>query len=1260
MPLKNLIRCTVGLVCLSSLALFTQRAWGQERGQGLVRIENVNPDYSPDYSRLPVFSTSKGADYDAFLNEYFMRNLSVDENGIYFKIPKDSTFSPTPGATGVMEKIMWDAWFLPWVDAGAMGLLRQPLRGDPDSGEYFTHDFTLTGLLQTGMDKYGYVYNRAANWLEQTGRQTSGNSFMWSWPFYFHNDVCQPVAPTGWEFQGGGSPDPAFITHDFELDQNFQDNSLAGTVTGADNWVRTPAFNCDVFHLPLVTVDIKYQTASGQDSDEQLAYFRLYWKREGDAQFSEERSVGIDFAVNPPMDSPSQFNFMVGEDSARYSLHFPMYLHPLWQGRITQLMIRPISGSAPPGSDPPEILDTRVLFNYIRATYDLRLPETNATLIDATYRYLMWGGDRAISNFPAGKSFLETMLVDLRRAMLFMNEHLKGKTAPHLLDFSWMVGHDGKAGPDLEDTGHGQASGYWDLSPHGRYDLSSSAHYYEALKGMAEIEAYAAANGITVPPARVVGPDNETIVTYSETPESLHALAEQVKSGIEQQLWNSSTGRFVRTIDSANIKHDYGYIFDNLQALFFGLGTEEQQASIYSWIDGGRTVIGDNSQGDDIYRWRFAPRTTTRHNHSYYPWNWAKLSQGADPVPPPGSDCDDPERIYSFGGKFENGGAVAFTSLFDLVTRTRSGDQAQIDYAYQRTLDIQDWFEDVKASNAPGTPGIHFYDSYYGDHDDNPDLGCLQGGTRGAGGLGLDREFLSSGAMGSLFALYGFLGIDSVENNIIDVAPALPTDLDFLKVTNVYYRGNHLTIEAGRVGPSGPSGSGDYVSFDGSTIPNGSGLKARLTFRSLPDVVRVFQDGVPVPSGDFEHDTDKHTLTLLVDLDDSYIFVQHVADLEDFRGTPNRGLPPLLVTFDAEMTGDIDGHLWAIGHELVGNPELPFEKVLGQPGIFDLGVTIDAGGGQHTEVKQSYFELLGEVPAPLDFDFPEDLDGWSSVGIGKITETEIGVQLPIASSAPQFLSPAIDLDPGIYETILLRLRIEGSPLTSPAAGRIYFRTAQQPTFAGHGVDFTLPAGDNRWRTIVVDMSANPAWSDQGQITALRIDPIYNHIGQVIHLGRVQSRGRGYLAPYQVDFSQGIEGWRTQNLSEPVQTPEGLRMEIEQDDPKLLSPTDLALNGTLYNTIKVRLRIEDDPLTAPVSGRIFFGTEQHPTYSADRRLSFSVPAGDQWQIVTIDAGAHAAWGNFQEGRITKMRLKPVMGQDMVGRTLHIAEVWVEHR
>lgn len=103
------------------------------------------------------------------------------------------------------------------------------------------------------------------------------------------------------------------------------------------------------------------------------------------------------------------------------------------------------------------------------------------------------------------------------------------------------------------------------------------------------------------------------------------------------------------------------------------------------------------------------------------------------------------------------------------------------------------------------------------------------------GGLGLDREFLSDSSLGTIFLMYAFLRVDAVEDGVLSIAPAVPSQVDRIGVANVYYRGNHLNIEAGR----------GYVSLEGSRIPLDDGLKAKITLRNVAERSIPTVDGVP-------------------------------------------------------------------------------------------------------------------------------------------------------------------------------------------------------------------------------------------------------------------------------------------------------------------------------------------------------------------------------------------------------------------------------
>ncbi|MGQ9782361.1 MAG: hypothetical protein ACUVRS_00060 [Armatimonadota bacterium] len=69
----------------------------------LIRFKNITN--ASDFSRFPCFYTSD-ADYDAFMNEWFIHYLSVGERGVYYGSPL------CLGKVNRMWVIYRDAWML--------------------------------------------------------------------------------------------------------------------------------------------------------------------------------------------------------------------------------------------------------------------------------------------------------------------------------------------------------------------------------------------------------------------------------------------------------------------------------------------------------------------------------------------------------------------------------------------------------------------------------------------------------------------------------------------------------------------------------------------------------------------------------------------------------------------------------------------------------------------------------------------------------------------------------------------------------------------------------------------------------------------------------------------------------------------------------------------------------------------------------------------------------------------------------------------
>lgn len=745
----------------------------------IVRFKKAPRD--ADLGRLPHFTCSDEA-YATYLNERLQRHLSIDENGVYWG------GGPVLGATDHLWVIEWDCWMLPWVDRAAMGLARQ---GGSDI------DVILTTLSRCTIDKYGYVFGAALSPEPNNSLGGYKPTFGWPWPKYNRNYSTD--RPTGWEFNdpNDGALD-AWQFSDLEPSGEYRDHRLAARVSGPNPSMTSPHFDCDVFQIPIVEVDIEYRSKDGQDVRRLVDDLRLYWSTDEDAGFSEERSVGVAFSALPPAEYAEDYAEMAGRGFARYPLFFPMYLHPGWGRsgrRITGLRLAPCGGSG---------RDAEIAVNFVRATYDVRMATTNAALINAAARFYLWNGDEGL---------LDRMMPRLRRAMLFLNEHLRGKR-DRLLCQDWFVGHDGRGG---DRPGHGVIGSYWDLLPAGRYDLESNLAYYLALKNMAALERSCKERGLSSSSVSVIGPDNRKVIAYRETAATLRDHAAAVRSAIERRFWNAETGRFARAIDSDGRLHDYGYLHLNLQAIAWGVGAPEQRRSVLSWLD-GRPVPGDTSFGADIYRWRFAPRTSTKRNTEGYFWPWIR-----DWREEPGS----PYRVW--GDQMQDGGAIPATALWEAIARCGSNDQRQVDRAFERSREVQRWFGDVSAAQGHGR---EFYRAYYAGH---PERGILQSPM--PGGIGLDREFLSDSSLGAAVPLYAFLGIETTEDGVLRIAPALPSGLEAIGVQNLYYRGRHLDIEA----------RGASVSLTSRGAQAGPKPRLRVSLVAGPDLERVLLNERPVP-----------------------------------------------------------------------------------------------------------------------------------------------------------------------------------------------------------------------------------------------------------------------------------------------------------------------------------------------------------------------------------------------------------------------------
>lgn len=377
-----------------------------------------------------------------------------------------------------------------------------------------------------------------------------------------------------------------------------------------------------------------------------------------------------------------------------------------------------------------------VTLGRVECLFDTRHSTNNSHFVMAAWRHALWGADR---------SFLLRNVDRVRRAIDFLRRDLGGDRLG-FLEIPWW-GHDGLTG-----LGHGIGSNYWDLLPMGHRDLYGSGYYLGALQAAAQMEALLEGHPGWGAPPRADG----------ATARTLAARLRKGRARAAAEFWDAEAGRFVGTIDVQGGRHDYGLVFANLEALYYGLGGTAEARQIYAWLDGERRVPGDDAWGPDVYHWRFAPRATTLRNLDWYCWVW-----NGSQVP--------------WGDQVQDGGAVLYTSYYDIMDRLRWQGP---DPAMRRLAAVLDWYEEVESQGG--------YRAYYATHE-----GSLQGaGT--AGGLGIDAEFVES-ALVPLTLLYGFLGVEATPAGL-SVRPRLPAGVPWLGVRHLRYAGGHYHVLASREG----------------------------------------------------------------------------------------------------------------------------------------------------------------------------------------------------------------------------------------------------------------------------------------------------------------------------------------------------------------------------------------------------------------------------------------------------------------------------
>ncbi len=393
--------------------------------------------------------------------------------------------------------------------------------------------------------------------------------------------------------------------------------------------LTTPAFQCGTIVAPFVRVELSYKTvAPGAKSI-------LRWRLKDQNDWDDERSVPFS---------------LESSDRAMHFVNVPLYRKPGYGGLVNQYQwcLRGCAG-------------TEVTLKSFITAVDTRHPITNANFVRGSVEYFLWTHDQA---------FLQQNILRMRRSLKFALDEFSVHQHQHVV-VPW-VGHDGRSGlksgalpRERMRIGLGVGNNYWDLLPFGGHDFLASIYLYDAILKQAQVERWLerrADSGIESPATEFRA-------------DALIRLAESIKDRSQKFFWDESNGRFVGWKDLQGNTYDYGFTFVNLEAIYYGIASDEQARMIFAWLDGKREIRSDTSKGQDIYAWRFAPRATTRRNIETYAWVW-----------------NSPQSI-PWGGQVQDGGAVLGFSYFDVMARLKTHGP---DDAWKRLKEILVWFDEVQ------------------------------------------------------------------------------------------------------------------------------------------------------------------------------------------------------------------------------------------------------------------------------------------------------------------------------------------------------------------------------------------------------------------------------------------------------------------------------------------------------------------------------------------------------------------------------------
>lgn len=677
-------------------------------------------DYTPEHTsttrELAFYSSN--SELGRVLTEYNERHMRYNE---------ETQIHNFPIGAGRSDWKEWEAISGSWWDTRASDFM--PAR-------YATRDIVTKWVSNPNIDAQGYVMP------DDGGADTWGLG--WEFPAQ-END-----GGTYYKFDRPNTGRSAWISYDgCDATITTADSILTARVEGKDMISIGPdvELGANVPINPFVQMQFSISLDSGDYSAIDDLY--VYFTTDKERDFSEDKKLSF------TRESLQGFALNTVRASYGVKCFLPMYINEKW-GRMgteiykVKVVVKAAAGKTITGS---------LNMDFFGFEYDDRHVINNSNYIIAA---------KEMVSFSQDISLLRTVLPNARRAMNFMYYVLKGEEG--LITTEYLVGHDNRK----NTYGFGLGDGYWDISAFPDKNAYINISYYNAIKSLLYLEQMAAENGVSTDVVTTRSANMKEPHVYSLNVSKLETLLETCRDEFNEEFWNEETGRYHVGIRYDGVKQDNGYLMFNEQAIAAGIPDEEKAAIIMKWINGERTVKGDNSTGKDIFKYEFAPRFCTEELNPDVFWGGS---------------------IAAFGTNVNNGGTALHLAYYDFVAQAK----VDVEKAGKRLDTFVNWYKKVEDAWNDGeswedTPitkkSWNFYRNYYNGETK------LQGGGTG-GVIGMDYEFLEASIVPRAIP-DAFFGMETANNNTLKIAPNIPSNLDYIRIENMTYSGYYVDVTAGQ------------------------------------------------------------------------------------------------------------------------------------------------------------------------------------------------------------------------------------------------------------------------------------------------------------------------------------------------------------------------------------------------------------------------------------------------------------------------------